>query len=94
MNAKEALEAINNALFPMPRKEQGGVMVSSDAYANLQGVRIDLKRMDADVVCIRTIERVQKQLLEVSKILHLMGFPNRESQHRQIQAPPGNEDER
>ena len=63
MEPKAALEAISRALFPPPRKEEGA-MVSADAHLNLEGVRLDLTRMGADPVCIRTIASVQQQLLE------------------------------
>lgn len=50
-------------------KDHGGtpVNVSHDPYYNLEGALIDLRRQGADEVCIRTIERVQAQLAEVSK---------------------------
>jgi hypothetical protein len=73
MEPKAALEAINRALFPPPRQEQG-MMVSADAYENLRGVGIDLERFGGDSVCVRTIERVQQQLLEVAAVLRKAGF--------------------
>jgi len=73
MEPKAALEAINRALFPPPRQEQG-MMVSADACENLLGVRIDLERFGGDPVCVRTIERVQQQLLEVAAVLRKAGF--------------------
>jgi hypothetical protein len=73
MEPKAALEAISRALFPPSRKEEGA-MVSADAYLNLEGVRLDLTRMGADPVCIRTIASVQQQLLEVSAVLRRAGF--------------------
>lgn len=77
MEPEEALRAISNALFPPPKKE-GDFLVVGDAYTNLEGARIDLKRMGADPVCIRTIERVQGQLVEVSEILQRAGFQVRQ----------------
>jgi hypothetical protein len=73
MEPKAALEAINRALFPTPRKENG-MMVNADAYENLRGVRIDLEQIGGDPVCIRTIQRVQQQLLEVAAVLRKAGF--------------------
>ena len=73
MEPKAALEAINRALVPPPRQEQG-MMVSADAYENLRGVRIDLERFGGDPVWVRTIERVQQQLLEVAAVLRKAGF--------------------
>ena len=77
MDPEEALRAISNALFPPPRKE-GDFLVGGGAYWELEGARIDLKRMGADPVCIGTIERVQGQLLEVSEILQKAGFQVRQ----------------
>jgi hypothetical protein len=74
---EDALRAISNALFPPPRME-GDFLVGGDAYINLEGARIDLRRMGADPVCIHTIERVQGQLLEVSEILQKAGFQVRQ----------------
>jgi hypothetical protein len=74
MESPAALEAIKNALFPPSRKAEGGQMISGDALDNLEGARIDLERLGADPVCIRTIERVQQQLIEVSRILQAVGF--------------------
>ncbi|MBY0561528.1 hypothetical protein [Hyphomicrobium sp.] len=69
MKPEKALEKISSALFPTPRKERGGHLIDSDAYYNLEGALIDLKRTKADPVCIKTIERVQKQIHQVSRIL-------------------------
>lgn len=42
-----------------------GVDTSLDAYHNLDGALIDLRRMKADAVCVRTIERVLSQIAAV-----------------------------
>jgi hypothetical protein len=76
MEPDAALKAINNALFPPPRKE-GDWLVSGDAYLGLEGARMDLERLGASRVCIRTIEGVQKQLAEVSEILRKAGLQGR-----------------
>ena len=73
MDPEDALKAISNALFPPPRKE-GDMLVSGDAYLALEGARIDLTRLGADRVCIRTIGRVQKQIAEVKEILQKAGL--------------------
>jgi len=78
MNSEAALVAINRALFP-PRRKQEGVMVSGGACADLDGLLFDLKRflddgLPPDRVCIRTVERVRLQLLEVEKILRGAGL--------------------
>jgi hypothetical protein len=73
MKPEEALEAISKALFP-PATKQGGTMVSGDAYWNLAGARVDLERAGANPVCIRTIERVQRQLMEVADVLRKVGL--------------------
>jgi hypothetical protein len=73
MKPEAALEAISKSLFPPPR-EQGGMMVSGDAYWNLAGVRVNLERAGADYVCIRTIESVQRQLMEVADVLRKVGL--------------------
>jgi hypothetical protein len=74
MESQAALEAIMNALFPPPRKAEAGFMISGDALDNLLGARIDLERLGVDPVCIRTIERVRQQLVEVSRILQAAGI--------------------
>jgi hypothetical protein len=73
MTPDAALEAIKNALCPPIRKENDGLLIDGNAYHNLDGARIDLVRLGADAACIRTIERVQKQLAEVSRILEQAG---------------------
>ena len=73
MKPEEALEEIKKALFPPPRRA-GGAMVSGDAYWNLAGARTDLERTGASPVCLRTIERVQRQLVEVADVLRKMGL--------------------
>jgi hypothetical protein len=77
MEPEAALQAVSNALFPTPRKE-GDFLVSGDAYLALEGARIDLERLGASRVCIRTIEGVQKQLAEVSEILRKAGLQGRQ----------------
>jgi hypothetical protein len=73
MKPEEALEAIDKALFP-PAARQGGMMVSGDAYWTLAGARVDLERAGANPACIRTIERVQRQLMEVADVLRQVGL--------------------
>ena len=78
MNSEAELVAINRALFP-PLRKQEGVMVSGGACADLDGLLFDLKRflddgLPPDRVCIRTVERVRLQLLEVKKILRGAGL--------------------
>jgi len=78
MNSEAELVAINRALFP-PLRKQEGVMVSGDACGSLDGLPFDLKRflddgLPPDRVCIRTVERVRLQLLEVEKILRGAGL--------------------
>lgn len=74
MNAILALEEIKDVLFARPKQREDGVLVSSDAYYELEGALIDLKRTNADEVCIRTVERVQKQISKVHKILQNAGL--------------------
>jgi len=78
MNSEAALDAINRALFP-PLRRREGVMISGDACLNLGGVLFDLKRLRdnesaPDRVCIKTVERVRQQLLEVKRILQESGL--------------------
>ena len=73
MKPEAALQAISEILSPPPRIEDG-LRVSGDAYLNLAGALIDLERLGADPVCIRTIRRVQQQLKEVSKLLQRAGY--------------------
>jgi len=68
-----ALRAINEILSPPPRIENG-LRVFGDAYANLDGARIDLEHLGANPVCIQTIRRVQQQLKEVSDVLEKAGY--------------------
>jgi hypothetical protein len=77
MDPPAALKAVCSALFPPPRKE-GDLLVSGDAYLALEGARIDLERLGASRACIRTVERVQKQLAEVSEILRKAGLQGRQ----------------
>jgi hypothetical protein len=71
--ALEAIKAIDDALFPPPRRE-GGLMVTGDAYWSLANARVDLERAGASAVCIRTIERVQQQIMEVADVLRKVGL--------------------
>jgi hypothetical protein len=73
MEPVAALEAISNALFAPPRRE-GGLMVTGDAYWSLAGARVDLERAGASPTCLRTIERVQRQLMEVADVLRKAGL--------------------
>lgn len=74
MKPEDALDTINKILFPLPTKAKEGVMLDGNAYENLDGARLDLERMGADPVSIRTIERVQKQLAEVLDVLRKAGL--------------------
>jgi hypothetical protein len=73
MKPEAALHAISEILSPPPRIEDG-LQVSGDAFWNLDGALIDLSRLGADPVCIRTIRRVQQQLKEVSNVLERAGY--------------------
>src|SRR5687767_15872393 len=73
MTPEAALHAISEIFSPPPRIEEG-LKVSGDAYWNLAGALIDLERLGADPVCIRTIKRVQQQLKEVSNVLQRAGW--------------------
>jgi hypothetical protein len=72
MKPEAALHAISEILSPPPGIEDG-LQVSGDAYWNLAGALMDLERLGADPVCIRTIRRVQQQLKEVSNVLQTAG---------------------
>jgi hypothetical protein len=50
----DQIEQIRKALLPDDEVR--------DPYYNLEGVLHDLRRQNADPVCIRTIERVQEQI--------------------------------
>jgi hypothetical protein len=71
MESEAALGTIAEILSPPPIKD--GLRMSGDAYGNLHGALIDLERLNADAVCVRTIRRVLQQLKEVSNILELAG---------------------
>jgi hypothetical protein len=73
MKPEAALHAISEILSPPPRLENR-LRVDGDAYWNLAGTLIDLERLGADPVCIRTIRRVQQQLKDVSKVLQTAGY--------------------
>ena len=46
------------------------ITVRFDAYWDLAGVLLDMKREGGDPVCIRTIERVQAAIFEVGKAVN------------------------
>ena len=73
MKPEAALDAINEILSPPPRMEEG-LPVRGDAYWNLAGALMDLERLGADPVRIRTIRRVLQQLKEVSNVLQRAGY--------------------
>jgi hypothetical protein len=58
----DQIEQIRKALLPDDEVRDDNVSVSSEPYYNLEGVLHDLRRQNADPVCIRTIERVQEQI--------------------------------
>ncbi len=69
----DAAEQILAVLWPPARTGNDSfgteIQVQFDAYYELEGALIDLKRTGADPVCIRTIERVQAAIAEVAKIV-------------------------
>jgi hypothetical protein len=73
MKPEAALAAINQALFAPPRREDG-LMVTGDAYWSLASARVDLERAGVSPVCLRAIERVQRQLMEVADVLRKAGL--------------------
>ena len=70
---QEAIASALKALTPdiTVKKSKGGTVMEIDgsAYWNLEGALIDLKRTKADKGCIKTIERVQSQILKAEDIL-------------------------
>jgi hypothetical protein len=73
MKPEAALQAISEILSAPPRTE-AGLKVDGDAYWNLCGALVDLERLGADPVCIRTIRRVQEQHKEVADVLQRAGY--------------------
>jgi hypothetical protein len=73
MRPEAALRAISEILSP-PTRVEAGLQVCGDAYWNLYGALIDLERLGADPVCIRTIRRIQGQLKDVSDVLREAGY--------------------
>jgi hypothetical protein len=68
--ASEAREAkLREALFPGPVQMDFNNFQSNDAYDNLDGAFIDLKRLNADPVCLATIERVLEQIAKARAAL-------------------------
>lgn len=61
--ARQARLAVGNPRAAV--RDALGVDTSLDAYHNLDGALIDLRRMKADAVCVRTIERVLSQIAAV-----------------------------
>ena len=68
----DKLQAARAALFPDPKPMVGKPQhsVSSDVVDNLEGVLIDLERTGADAGCIRTLERMMRQLVVARRILN------------------------
>jgi hypothetical protein len=60
---------LREALFPEARKNEDGVLICFDVDLDLAGALYDLKRLEADKVCINTIERVLARLRTVRSIL-------------------------
>ena len=71
MTDADRLMALQAALFPDPAPMDGkpGHSVSSDVTDNIEGVLYDLKRTNADVGCVRTLERMMGQLVVARRIL-------------------------
>ena len=65
---QDLIQKLEKALFPEAEKRDG-FNVSADAYYNIGGAIYDLKRMGADAVCIRTLERIEEQLYAARKLL-------------------------
>jgi hypothetical protein len=71
VTCKDLAARIKAILDPPAREEDLDgklVKVSGDAYYNLEGVIQDIRHGKADAVCIRTLERVQKQISEVIEL--------------------------
>jgi hypothetical protein len=67
--AEQKVKALREALFPEARKNEDGVLIFFDADEDLAAALYDLKRLQADKVCISTIERVLGRLRTVRSIL-------------------------
>ena len=75
MTPEKALETINRILFPPLRDSHDFKhKVNGDACLGLDGALFDLKRLEADRVCIRTIERTLQKLMDVKKVLQEAGL--------------------
>jgi hypothetical protein len=69
MTAEQKIKALREALFPKARKNEDGWLICFDADLDLAVALYDLKRLEADKVCISTIERVLARLRTVRSIL-------------------------
>lgn len=65
----DRVEAIRQTLFPPETPKGDRSTICHDADENLDAALYDLKRLKADPACIRTIERVLKQIHDVRLIL-------------------------
>lgn len=66
--AVKDIKASVTAILDPPAHIQDGMNITDNAYYNLEAALIDLRRSGADPVCIRTIERVQKQISDVMQL--------------------------
>jgi hypothetical protein len=74
MDAEEKLQAITEALFPDPvptGKERH--RVSHDVTDNIMAAIYDLERTNADTGCIRTLKKIEQQLLVAKRFAKPVG---------------------
>lgn len=63
--AKKVRDILDPPARPSKRKGFEGTFVKADAYYELEAVIQDIKHGCADKNCIKTLERVQKQIVAV-----------------------------
>jgi hypothetical protein len=69
-----SIARISNILFPQPKPMKNRTtksithFVTNDVVDNLEGVIQDLVDMGGDKVCIKTLTKIQNQLIKVKNI--------------------------
>lgn len=69
MTPEQKLATIQEILFPERTKDSEGGWVDHDAVINLSATLYDLRRTQADTVCIQTVVWALQRLYDVRKLL-------------------------
>lgn len=69
MTAEQRLAEIAK-IFETIRQSEDGMPISDNAYSNLQGAIIDIKRTGTcNAICLQTLKRVRDQLRRIDRLL-------------------------